>query len=94
MVKVLAVMILLAVAQLIPSCSQNESANEGSSAPPPIVIGWVEEKRTNQDETLPHLIVINSREYGVPRSFWLQVRIGDLVKLTANGWSIVKKAGS
>lgn len=91
MTKVLAVMILLVIAQLIPSCDRE--GDEGTS-PPPIVIGWVEEKRIRQSEEPPYLLVINAREYGAPRAFWEQVRVGDLVKLTRDGWTIVRKAGS
>lgn len=93
MLKVLAVMTLLVVAQLIPSCDKGESSDDSPSAAP-IVIGYVEEKRIRQSENPPYLIVINSREWGAPLQFWTQVQIGDLVKLTANGWSIVRKARS
>ncbi|MDR7419952.1 MAG: hypothetical protein QN178_13700 [Armatimonadota bacterium] len=93
MTKVLAVVIMLVVAQLIPSCDQSGSDDASSSAPT-IVVGWVEEKRIRQSENPPFLLVINSREWGAPREFWEQVRIGDLVRLTRDGWSIVRRAGS
>jgi hypothetical protein len=90
MVKVLAVMILLVVAQLIPSC--DKGADDSPAVAPTIVIGYVEEKRIRQSEEPPYLLVINSREWGAPRTFWEQVGIGDLVKLTRDGWTIVRKA--
>ena len=93
MVKVLAVVVLLAVAQIFPSCggkpgSSDEPAVSGTAQ----VIGWVDEKRTRVYETIPWMVVINQLEYGVPYEFWLTVDIGDLVKFDGQKWSIVRKA--
>ncbi len=98
MVKVLAVVALMVVLQLIPSCGGPKPASDDSSTvgsgKPALVIGWVDEKRTDPQETIPWLIVINSRGYGVPYSFWRQVGIGDLVKYDGEIWTIVRKAKS
>ena len=91
MVKVLAIVLLLAVAQLIPSCG-DRGDDEASSRPQ--VIGWVAEKRTKVQNMLPHLIVINQVEYGVPYEFWLNVGVGDLVKYDGMTWTVVRKARS
>lgn len=92
MVKVLAVVVLLAVAQILPSCgggpgSSGEPASGGAE-----IIGWVGEKRTRIYETTPWIIVINQVEHGVPYEFWTTVDVGDLVKFDGQRWSIVRKA--
>ncbi|MBM3469658.1 MAG: hypothetical protein FJX73_02555 [Armatimonadetes bacterium] len=78
-VKVLAVLALLAVAQIIPSC--------GSGQP---VIGTVDAKWVSRDDE--KIIVIDHVEYTVPYTFWNQVDVGDLVKRTDKGWTIIRKA--
>lgn len=88
MIKVLAVVALLAIAQIIPSCGDDG----GSDAPRPQVIGWVDEKVTRLSETNPYLIIINQIPYGVPYEFWRTVDQGDLVKLDGGKWTIVRKA--
>ena len=93
MIKVLAVVALLSVAQIIPSCG----GGPGSSGEPSVsstaqVIGWVDEKRTRVWETVPWLVVINHIEYGVPYEFWTTVDVGDLIKLEGGKWSIIRKA--
>lgn len=93
MVKVLAVVAFLAMAQIIPSCG----GRPGSGGAPEVggqaqVIGWVEEKRTRVYETFPYMVVINQMEYGVPYEFWLTVGVGDLVKFDGIKWTIVRKA--
>jgi len=95
MVKVLAVVALLAVAQLIPSCGGRPGSSGGEEVTPSqiVVIGWVEEKRHRVFETTPYMVVINSNEYGVPYAFWLKVGVGDLVKFDGTKWTIVRKAG-
>ncbi|MGH2405930.1 MAG: hypothetical protein ACRDGN_15950 [bacterium] len=87
MIKVLAVVALLGVAQIIPSCGDEGGA--GSSRPQ--VIGWVDEKMTRLSETNPYLLVINQIHYGVPYEFWRTVDVGDLVKLQGDTWTIVRK---
>ena len=94
MVKVLTVVLLLAVAQILPSCGDRSGDQSSGSASPPQVIGWVDEKRTRIWETIPHLIVINQIEYGVPYEFWRVVDVGDLVKFDKGQWAIVRKRGS
>ncbi len=99
MVKVLAIVALMVVLQLIPSCGGPKPASDDSSTvgsgKPAVVVGWVDEKRVDKnDETLPYLLIINSRGYGVPYSFWRQVGIGDLVKYDGEIWTIVRKAKS
>jgi hypothetical protein len=93
MVKVLAIVLLLAVAQLIPSCGDKDD-DQASSSDRPVVIGWVAEKRTRVQSILPHLVVINQVEYGVPYEFWLNVGVGDLVKYDGTKWTVVRKARS
>jgi len=92
MVKVLAMVLLLAVAQLIPSCG--DRGDDQASNDRPQVIGWVAEKRTKIQSILPYLVVINQVEYGVPYEFWLHVGVGDLVKSDGTKWTVVRKAGS
>lgn len=90
MMKVLAVVLLLAVAQLIPSCGDKDD----DASDRPQVIGWVAEKRTRTTQTIPYLLVINQVEYGVPYEFYMVVGVGDLVKYDGIKWTIVRKAGS
>jgi hypothetical protein len=85
MLKVLAVVALLAVAQLLPSCG-----GDGGSRPD--VVGFVSEKRRAQQEFFPYLIVINNLEYGVPYEFWLTVEVGDLVRFAGGEWRVVRRA--
>ncbi len=93
MIKVLAVVALLSVAQIIPSCGRGPgSSDEPSVSSAAEVIGWVDEKHTRNSETLPNIIVINLIAYGVPHDFWLTVSVGDLVKYEGGKWSIVRKA--
>ncbi len=95
MVKVLAVVALVVVLQIIPSCGGAKPSDDSSSVgsgKPAVVIGWVDEKRTDPRETVPWLVVINSQGYGVPYAFWRQVSIGDLVKYDGEVWTIVRKA--
>jgi hypothetical protein len=88
--KVLAVVALLAVAQILPSCGRTGSDEQGTPQQPQ-VIGWVDEKMTRLTETSPYLIVINQVEYGVPYEFWVTVNVGDLVKYQNGMWSIVRR---
>lgn len=82
---VLLFVLLTAVAQVLPSCG-NQQSNE------PVVIGWVEEKTTDPF-TRGYVIVINNVEYAVSFTFWNEVKVGDLVKWDGLVWTIVKKAG-
>ncbi|MGH2375377.1 MAG: hypothetical protein ACREJ4_03610 [Candidatus Methylomirabilaceae bacterium] len=88
MIKILAVVALLAIAQIIPSCG-----DDGGGGSRPQVIGWVDEKVTRNQtaETNPYLLVINNVEYGVPYDFWRTVDQGDLVKFDGEKWTIVRK---
>ena len=92
MVKILTIVLLLAVAQLIPSCGDKD--DDQASNDRPQVIGWVAEKRTKIQAILPNLIVINQVEYGVPYEFWMNVGVGDLVKFDGTKWTVVRKARS
>lgn len=79
--KILFVVVLaVTLAQLAPSCGGGEGRE---------IVGWVEEKRELQRA---NIIVINNVEYDVPRSFWLDVAVGDLVKFDGTRWTIVRKA--
>jgi hypothetical protein len=89
--KVLAVVALLAVAQILPSCGDRTGSDEQGTPQQPQVIGWVDEKMTRLTETSPYLIVINQVEYGVPYEFWVTVNVGDLVKYQNGMWSIVRR---
>ncbi|MDR7482191.1 MAG: hypothetical protein QN183_04750 [Armatimonadota bacterium] len=90
MLKVLAVVALVAVAQILPSCGERGDQESGAASQPQ-VIGWVDEKYTRMAETSPYLIVINQVEYGVPFEFWRTVDVGDLVKYQDGRWSIVRR---
>jgi hypothetical protein len=91
MIKVLAVVALMTVAQLLPSCSTDR--NEEGGIPRGQIIGWIEEKRQRSHEVYPYMFVINSQEYGVPYEFWLEARVGDLVKFDGERWTFVRRAG-
>ena len=93
MIKALAVVALLSVAQIIPSCGGGPGSGDDPSVRSAAqVIGWVDEKRTRVSETVPWLVVINHIEHGVPYEFWMTVDIGDLVKFEGGKWSIIRKA--
>ncbi len=85
MIKAVLLTVLLAttVAQIFPSCG----------GPGKTVIGWVQKKLFLTQKPEPHIIVINYIEYGVPYEFWIDVEVGDLVKLENGVWTIVKKGG-
>jgi hypothetical protein len=93
MLKVMAIVALMAVAQILPSCGGPASPTGGSGVSSQAeVIGWVAEKRSRVWEQTPYMVVINSMEYGVPYEFWLAVEVGDLVKSVGGKWTIVRKA--
>lgn len=93
MLKVMAIVALVAVAQILPSCGGPASPAGGSGVSPQAeVIGWVEEKRSRVWEQTPYMVVINSHEYGVTYEFWMAVGVGDLVKFAGGKWTIVRKA--
>jgi hypothetical protein len=79
------------MAQILPSCGDGPGGS-GDEPVRPDIIGWVDEKRTRIWETIPHIIVINQVEYGVPYDFWTSVNVGDLVKYEGGRWSIVRRA--
>lgn len=83
--KLLLVSILvISLAQVFPSCGQDQSGNE--------VVGWVEAKKLDPtDRTF--VLVINGHDYDVPSPFWQTVRVGDLVKWDGITWTIVRKGG-
>ncbi len=81
MAKVLLVVLMVTVAQVLPSCGES-----GTS-----VVGWVEAKRVDRMNAAFY-ITINDIEYDVPGSFWSDVRIGDLVKWDGVVWTIVRRA--
>jgi hypothetical protein len=89
MFKVLVVMTLMAVAQLLPSCG--DSAGEGGASAPGQIVGWIDEKRTHPREVYQYFFVINGQEYGVPYEFWLEAKVGDLVKYDGNRWTFVRR---
>lgn len=91
-VKMLAVVALLAVAQIFPSCGGQGTGDSPGVGTQAQVIGWIEEKRTRVWETVPYIIVINRIEYGVSYEFWTSVDVGDLVKNEGGKWTIVRKA--
>lgn len=84
MAKVLVVVLMVAVAQIVPSCGDSGSTS---------VVGWVEAKRVDRPNAAFY-ITINDVEYDVPGNFWTDVRIGDLVKWDGVVWTIVKRAGT
>jgi hypothetical protein len=82
------VLLAVTIAQL-PSCS----GITGSDT----VVGYVEEKmRLPLDVgggTKP-FILIGGTDYEVPMDFWLQVRVGDLVRRENGIWTIVRRSGT
>ena len=93
MLKVMAIVALVAVAQILPSCGGPASpAGSQGVGPQADVIGWVSEKRSRVWESTPYMVVINAQEYGVPYEFWMAVEVGDLVKSVGGKWTIVRKA--
>jgi len=93
MLKVMAIVALVAVAQILPSCGGPASpAGSPGVGPQADVIGWVAEKRSRVWESTPYMIVINHIEHGVPYEFWVAVEVGDLVKFAGGKWTIVRKA--
>jgi hypothetical protein len=84
----LLVLLAVTVAQL-PSC--------GSLSGPDTIVGYVEEKmRLPLDVgggTKPY-ILIGGTDYEVPMEFWMQVRVGDLVKRENGIWTIVRRSGT
>lgn len=82
---VVLVTVLASVAQALPGCDGGSSGI--------LVIGWVEAKQFDRASGA-HIIVINAVEYQVPGYFWVDVRIGDLVKYDGKTWAIVRRAGS
>jgi len=75
--------VLLSVAQIVPSCGDNQQAGT--------VIGWVEAKgydRWSGD----YSITILAQEYQVDWAFFQEVKVGDLVKWDGKVWTILKKA--
>jgi hypothetical protein len=93
MVKVLAVVALMTVAQLLPSCGNDARTGDGGTGSRAQVIGWIEEKRQRHYEFFPYMVVINGQEYGVPYDFYLEARVGDLVKYDGEKWTFVRRAG-
>ncbi|MDI6773147.1 MAG: hypothetical protein QME77_11275 [bacterium] len=93
MIKVMAIVALMAVAQILPSCGGQSSPAGGSGVSSQAeIIGWVDEKRSRIWEQTPYMVVINAQEYGVPYEFWMAVGVGDLVKFQGGKWTIVRKA--
>jgi hypothetical protein len=72
----------LALGQIVPSCGGEEQT----------VVGWVTRKFVANFRDA-YVIVIDNTEYDVPQDFYLEVRVGDLVKLEKATWRIVKRAG-
>lgn len=72
----------LALAQIAPSCGGEEQT----------IVGWVERKFPFPAKDA-YMIVINKIEYEVPMEFYLEVKVGDLVKYEKGIWTIVKRAG-
>lgn len=93
MIKVMAIVALMAVAQILPSCGGPASPTGGAGVSSQAeIIGWVSEKRSRVWEQTPYMVVINAQEYGIPYDFWLVVEVGDLVKSVGGKWTIVRKA--
>ena len=73
----------LALAQIAPSCGGEEQT----------IVGWVQRKFPFPAKNA-YMIQINNVEYEVPDDFYLEVKVGDLVKYEKGIWTIVKKAGT
>jgi hypothetical protein len=83
--KILAVLLMVIVAQ-IPSCN----IDSGSDT----IVGYVEDKYlapVRDGGPLQPFILIGATEYQVPRPFWMEVRVGDLVKYENGQWTIVRR---
>jgi hypothetical protein len=83
--KILAVLLMVIVAQ-IPSCN----IDSGSDT----IVGYVEDKYlapVRDGGALHPFILIGGTEYQVPRPFWMEVRVGDLVKYENGQWTIVRR---
>jgi len=79
----LAVLLAVAAAQILPSCGGTERT----------ITGWVEAKYYHSRRQ-SYVVVINNIEYTVPDDFYDQVDIGDLVKYENGAWKIVRKRGT
>jgi hypothetical protein len=77
-VKFLLAAVVLFVVSQVPSCEPAEK-----------IVGFVDDKYMIGNQ--PY-ILIGPTEYRVDLQFYLQVRIGDLVKFEDGRWVIVKKA--
>lgn len=75
----LAVVGLMALAQVLPSCGEGQA-----------VIGWVDAKFPSPANNA-YVIVINHVEYFVPFEFYQTVKVGDLVKFDNGDWTIVRR---
>lgn len=73
---------MLALGQIVPSCGGEEQT----------IVGWVERKFPVPVKDA-YVIVINHVEYEVPQDFYLDVKVGDLVKYEKGIWTIVKRGG-
>ncbi|MBI4277047.1 MAG: hypothetical protein HY660_01210 [Armatimonadetes bacterium] len=81
----LAVLLVTALAQAVPSCSEGDR---------PSVVGWIASKRIEGgDSGGTYVITINQADYEVPLRFWMIVNVGDLVKYDKGDWTIVRKGG-
>lgn len=80
--KVLVVVAMLLVAQIVPSCGSGPSSRQ--------VIGTVEAKWISL-EGWP-MVTVDLVEYTVPIAFWNDINIGDLVKRTDTGWSVIRRS--
>ena len=85
----LLVLLMVTVAQL-PSCGS-------LSGGPETIVGYVEEKYRlplEEGAGVKPFILIGGTDYEVPMNFWLQVRVGDLVRRENGIWTIVRRSGT
>ena len=89
--KITLLMLLAVTVAQLPSCSGL------SVSGPDTVVGYVEEKyRLPLDDGagVKPFILIAGTDYEVPMEFWLQVRVGDLVRRENGIWTIVRKVST
>jgi len=77
-VKILLAAVALLIVAQVPSCEQQEK-----------IVGFVDDKYPYQGQ---YYILIGPTEYRVDYQFYLEVKIGDLVKFEDGRWVIVKRS--
>ncbi len=80
---VLASVLLVVFADLIPSCESQSR----------VVLGWVEDKYIESEAGTLYVIVVDRAPYYVPYPFYQDVKVGDKVRYDGRKWEIVQRRG-